>query len=533
IYSLAHYMHPARFNPGDPTDSTQDYPVDDPDPGGLGVYPRYLGSWMDHPEWKAFVERRMFPGDVVPVTLYEGPVENRKIVDRVTYTEKDVVNRAIDDVLEYPAVFDEAGDPVVYDLYFYAGVPETFNARPVLDPRFPTFWPDNTMGVDFYRSIPRKHPFYTGDRFGVANRWTATDGAYDDWAPSFGPWKDAATHWLDVAGGPAEYGHAFSGTPLRQNVFEKLLNDGPADPALDAGALGPYWDGDFGAWALDWLGVRNRAFASVQQVLEMPHLIMREELSTGADIAFTQNAAERALLGQPELAAYNAATNAATKSYGPQNTDSVALTTNMGSDPLVLTCAQADFYPLFPSPNDIEAAVGAEDYHKWGAGATYLPNAWVPVFLHSVGEAVTVPATDATLTPPYWAPAANGGLASWLVQMNFLLAQPANYPLGAYPADLLARWPLWKRPVMYVSGNMPLFDPAMSRADIEIADFDQKPAEALFVWDAEDGLEDGEYDAYVITAGAELNLLGWGQEIAARRADLTDLIEPGFGPEFL
>lgn len=547
IYSLAHYMDPARFNPGDPTDSTQDYPVDDPDPGGLGVYPRYLGSWMDHPEWKAFVERRMFPGDVVPVTLYEGPVDSRKIVDRVTYTEKDVVNRAIDDVLDYPALFDEVGDPVAFNLYFYAGVPETFNARPVLDPRFPTFWPDDTMGVDFYRSIPRKHPFYTGDRFGVANRWTAADGAYDDWAPSFGPIKYDGTHWLfdidpAIAAAKAQaYGHAFSGTPLRRNVFENLVNAAfdPLDPdVLNPGLLAPKWDADFGAWGLGWQGVRNRAFASVQQVLEMPHLMMREELSTGPDIAFTQNAAERALLGQPELEAYNPATD----SDGPQNTDTVALTTNMGSDPLVLTCAQADFYPLFPSPNDIEDAEGTEDYHKWGVGKTYLPNTWVPIFLHSLGETVSFPGTDMIFDappniPPYWEPASNfGAVADWRVQMNFLLAEPANYPLGAYPAAFTgdpARWPLWKRPVMYVSGNMPNFDPAMSRADIEIADFEEKPAEALFVWDAEDGLEDGEYDAYVITAGAELNLLGWGQEIANSRADLTDLIEPGFGPAFL
>ena len=552
--SPLHWYAPAA--PGQYSIFSLDYEANaDYDYSGIGSKP-YLGSWMDHPEWKAFVERRMCPGDVVTVTLYEGNAQDGKIADQVTYTEKDVVNRAIDDVLPYPLLEDPPGTPLEFSLDLDGTGPIAFNARPVLDPRFPTFWPDDTMAVDFYRSIPRKHPFYTGDRFGVANRWTATDGAYDDWAPSFGPWKDAATHWLDVPADPGipgssgaeAYGHAFSGTPLRRNVFENLVNAAfdPVDPGnvLNPGLLAPKWDAAFGAWGLGWQGVRNRAFASVQQVLEMPHLMMREELSTGPDIAFTQNAAERALLGQPELEAYNPATD----SDGPQNTDTVALTTNMGSDPLVLTCAQADFYPLFPSPNDIEDAEGTEDYHKWGVGKTYLPNTWVPIFLHSLGETVSFPGTDMIFDappniPPYWEPASNfGAVADWRVQMNFLLAEPANYPLAVYGTDPTvflgdastpARWPLWKRPVMYVSGNMPNFDPAMSRADIEIADFEEKPAEALFVWDAEDGLEDGEYDAYVITAGAELNLLGWGQEIADSRADLTDLIEPGFGPAFL
>ncbi|HPA60824.1 MAG TPA: aldose epimerase family protein, partial [Clostridia bacterium] len=35
----------------------------------------------------------------------------------------------------------------------------SFDESPVLDPRFATWWPDNTMGIDFYRSLPRKHPF--------------------------------------------------------------------------------------------------------------------------------------------------------------------------------------------------------------------------------------------------------------------------------------------------------------------------------------------------------------------------------------
>ncbi len=492
----------------------------------------YLGTWRDHPEWKAFVERRMAPGDLVVVTLYDGPGEDRKAVDRVTYSEKDVVNRAIDDVKEYPRLEDPTGTEITSSFPLPGVGTVTYNARPVLDPRFPTWWPDDTMGIDFYRSLPRKHPFYTGDRFGDVDRWTATDGAYDDWAPSFGPWKDASTHWLEVPGAAAEYGHAFWGTPLRKNVFERMLNLGPTGGVLDPDPLTPDWDLDFGGWALGWQTVRNRAFSSPQQVLEMPHLMMREQLTAGTDYAFARNVAERALVGQPELHAYDMVT--ATPDV-KLSTDAVALADSMTGDSIVLTCAQADFYPLVPSPADIDAAAGGADYHRWGSGTTYLPNAWVPIFLHPLGEAVAMPATDVFLEPYHWQPAIHaGGIPEWRVQLNFLLAQPHNFPPGVTAADLALRWPLWDRPVTFVSANMPNFDPRMDRNAIDSADLDARPAEALFVWDADDGLEDGEYDVYVITGDVELDLLRWGQEIAQMHStNLTDLIQPGFGQEFM
>lgn len=530
IYSLEYETLLTTFSPGDP--AAADYPP-------VLAYPPYLGSWQDHPEWKAFVERRMFPGDLVTVSLYTGEGENKKLVDQATYTEKDVVNRAIDDVLECPYTVDLDGDGLT-TLAFRGG---SFDESPVLDPRFATWWPDNTMGIDFYRSLPRKHPFYTGDRFGAANRWTATDGAYDDWAPSFGPWKDATTHWLDVVDGPDEYGHAFSGTPLRRNVFETLLEApfATGDP-LDPGVLGPAWDIDFGGWGLEWQTVRNRDYSSAQQLLEMPHLMMREELGTasgGGGLAFAQNVAERALVGQPELEVYNVPTG----TTGPQNTDSVALASSMTSDALELTCAQADFYPLFPGPVDLASAVaGGNNLHQWDTATGVLPSVWAPIFLYSLGEPVTAPATDAGLQPYHWQPAINNsGMPDWQVQLNFLLAAPQNYPPGLAAADLALRWPLWERPVIFVSGNMPNFDQNMSRTDDILtprpaygdATFNAHPAEALFVWDADDGLEDGEYEVYVVAGGLDLNLLDWGQEIADLRANLTDLIEPTFGHDFL
>jgi hypothetical protein len=134
----------------------------------------YLGSSEQPPEWKEFVERRFFPGDNVIVTLFD---KNTRVVDRVTYTERDVINRAIDDGIEIPftgtgaaqihgrvTLYEEGSGTILPDIYL-------------------RFWPNNTMMLDFYRTLERKyHPLYNGDRFGTSNRWEATDGNYDDWS---------------------------------------------------------------------------------------------------------------------------------------------------------------------------------------------------------------------------------------------------------------------------------------------------------------------------------------------------------------
>ena len=130
----------------------------------------------ESPDWRTFVQRRTYPGDCVIVTLYEGAAEQNRVVDRVTYTELDVVNRAIDDAIPcpYTAVrpFIGAAQAVLDGDAFRVGVVA-----------HTSFWLNNTMGADFYCSLERKHPLFAGDRFGTSNRWTATDGNYDDWAP--------------------------------------------------------------------------------------------------------------------------------------------------------------------------------------------------------------------------------------------------------------------------------------------------------------------------------------------------------------
>ena len=194
----------------------------------------YMGSDADPADWKAFEERRWYPGDNVIVTLYEGLALNNRVADRVTYREYDVTNRTIDDVVDWTL--------------FYGPGTE-------MNPDYPSFWRPNHMGLDFYRSLERKHPLYNGDHFGTENRWQATDGNYDDWSDSLSfyeaelasdsvanPVLLASNHLEDVrprfpvdaAPSAAQvrnlrlFGHAIWGTPLRMNTAARITED-PAD----------------------------------------------------------------------------------------------------------------------------------------------------------------------------------------------------------------------------------------------------------------------------------------------------------------
>jgi hypothetical protein len=143
----------------------------------------YLGSDLDAPDWKAFVERRFYPGDNVIVSLYDA---DGNVADRTTYREYDVINRTIDDVVASPyavpgyhlaASATEGLEDTV------ATLPDVFDIAS-LHPSFPSMWLPDQMGLDFYRSLERKNPLDPGDRFGTTNRWEATDGNYDDWSDS-------------------------------------------------------------------------------------------------------------------------------------------------------------------------------------------------------------------------------------------------------------------------------------------------------------------------------------------------------------
>lgn len=224
-------------------------------PGALGMYSALnpVVSPSSSPEWKAFCERRWNPGDNVIVTLYVGPASERKVADRVTYRELDVTNRAVDDIAPSPYAVDGYRD-FVYDISTgtpyarWAGADgDPVAAVVCLDRNRQQYWLPNQMGLDFYRSLERKHPLDPGDRFGASNRWEATDGSYDDWADSLSPFEAMGLRSpsisaiavppvrrfsLQVPGDTRLFGHAIWGSPLRMNTQQRLWDNPPDLVAL-------------------------------------------------------------------------------------------------------------------------------------------------------------------------------------------------------------------------------------------------------------------------------------------------------------
>lgn len=285
--------------------------------GGSEPDAMYLGTDRDPPDWKAFVERRMYPGDNVVVSLYTA---SGAVADRVTYREYDVINRTIDDVVPTPYAVAAPGG--FHDIQL--GNPEegpfqVAAAYASLHPDYPTMWLPNHMGLDFYRSLERKHPLETGDKFGTTNRWQATDGNYDDWSDSLSvfmrntrvfngfsdlpyraepalnvfpdpadyilssrfysdPLRDAAAGMLDAEDHLRLYGHALWGSPLRMNVAHRRTAN-PIDPLrlvdpqlfVNAGA-GIRLAGDLGFSAADVAEGRVPATAPLRQFHQAPEV---------------------------------------------------------------------------------------------------------------------------------------------------------------------------------------------------------------------------------------------------------------------
>ncbi len=367
--------------------------------------PGYLDLSNDPPEWKEFVERRWYPGDCVIVTLYQGPAVQGRIVDRITYTEHDVVNRTIDD--DAKCVYPDAAK---------------------LNTTYVTFWPENSMALDFYKALERKHPFYPGDRFGFENRWQATDGNYDDWARTERVGPDG-----DVIDEP---------TPLEENIFARTLESefSDANPEL--------------AWLVNTgrAKIRNRPYTSPGDLLRMPHLILKKRYrwSSGFDGVFILGSdlvdedLKKYMLGWAQGRALR------------------ALITGMAVEPVMLTCAQAD---VTPTPPYIETV--------WDRDNNRLPIAWSPILLYELDGDRTVSEADF----PY--------------QLRYLLETPDDLPATlAGATGVNPRWPLERRAVMYVSRN----STTTGATGLDVI----SESESVFTWDGEDGLEDGEYDVYVV-----------------------------------
>ena len=310
------------------------------------------------PEWKAFCERRWNPGDNVIVTLYVGPASDRKVADRATYREQDVINRAVDDIQPSPYAVDGYRNFMANAGFFYTD-PNTGVKTPTpplalgdsspypvadcvcLDRNRQQYWLPNQMGLDFYRSLERKHPLYPGDKFGIANRWDPTDGSYDDWSDSLGLFEAEENRSGDSSKGRAMYlqprfggivpgsqrlfGHAISGSPLRMNTQQRIWDDPPdllaylvnkgsiltmgdtegltSTIPLDGGRRRQFAESDSvtigqgtsqlsfedRAYSLRRADVRNQPFNSVGDLMKLPMLAFNVPLNTGLTEAVDGN----------------------------------------------------------------------------------------------------------------------------------------------------------------------------------------------------------------------------------------------------
>jgi hypothetical protein len=211
------------------------------------------------------------------------------------------------------------------------------------------------------------------------------------------------------------------------------------------------------------------------------------------------------------------------------STRPLAALLNAGAtDSLVLTVSQANFIPIRPNPQQLSlgSSTGVvddfafdlpdgqvfEDLFFWrnavgdASFEAEPPAVWAPVFLFAdAADELETPSGDFRRFP-YYPPYPNGTPNSTITMDPKAYLFPANFFLGTdmqrafYPyfspanvaaAEVGARWPLDKRIAMYVSKRrnqapgLPMEDTA-------------RP-EALWVWDGEDGLENGEYEVYIGT----------------------------------
>jgi len=547
------------------------------DPGELTAAAPYVGSDLDPPAWKAFVQRRWYPGDNVIVSLYEGPASAGHVADRATYNENDIVNRTVDDVRACPYWADVNADGA-----FDAAAGDVWHG---LNPAYPTLWQENHMGLDFYKSLERKHPLYHGDRFGTSNRWQATDGNYDDWSESLVPWERLVhkevwpyglmTSFEEGIDGPTAhryrfdgaqpaverlFRHAMQGSPLRMNTAARYLEnpqlpDGsyqlPQSPEFPLPWFNELASTPNPGWGLRKALVRDANFASPGDLMRVPRMSFELPLFN----PYAGAAAGAPYLDVPWVTGTGAVNELArVAGAGDTREDTTLRTAVLGqagaasdtealfaetqdafvTQPLVLTAGQAEFHPLRPQLAELGAVGYGGQYpyfHQWlpvGGTTVRAPRAWAPFYLFEIksDQVSDVSLSDAfalSRTPVKYA-ANVGGMQVFLPQLPALFNSYAllmqennrNWPAfdAGYPGDYFAvRWPLRSRVAGYVAS---MADPA-GVPDINVP---LLFPEAIFEWGAEDGLENGEYLLYVGTFIPGL------RATLSRNADLARNIDP-------
>lgn len=480
----------------------------------------YLGTDADPPYWKDFVERRFYPGDNVVIRLHaaDGSMseDGSLVADEVTYTQRDVENRDIMDV-DFDFFQASGGTPYTREDDTRASLWGVTTGKAA------AMWPDNTMGTDFYRALERKHPLYSGDQFGTTNRWEPTDGAYDDWdagEPQFWvelrnvyPPSPVLVNWEQrfAAAGEQFFTHSLHGSPMRPNFFQRALesrdqfNGDGGNSFLQRAEPEGIEDFEY----KDAKGY-SRPLPNVGQLAQMPDFGLRQNMADVGAQSLNDEVNTHVLLGRG-VSILDKSTNLALgrASDLPTYKDLDAVLSSGADASLVLTCAQADFYPVWPPPPGAPNAV-AVDYEKavrWDSRETLdYPQVWSPVFLFDLGDGAQNGLQDRSQFGPLIDGVNYSG--TYPVELDFIFETPA-LPSAVSTADLAERWPLEKRAVMYVCANVPEFDPLetdpyytnpATGGPYRPSNLSNNPAEALFAWDADDGLENGEYDLYVATA---------------------------------
>ncbi|MCX8063558.1 MAG: lamin tail domain-containing protein, partial [Candidatus Hydrogenedentes bacterium] len=471
----------------------------------------YFGTDNDPPQWKAFIERRWNPGDCVVVCLYD---MDGYLVDGVSYNEGDVINRSIDDVIIAP---DELQ----------------------LNSDFPSWWIPDCMLWDFYKSLNRKRPEYTGDRFGLSNRWEATDGYYDDWEESTSYLEHLV---LILMGNESDSGFSlfnytnnkpyrdkrdidfvrnfFYGTPLGKSYteialeskdFSKPPNSLPDKLVINKRELSlfyPYWNSE----NIVNLGV---LYSGSVGKIKLP--IQRQFLMSYSKMDFPITGKYLFDLGRQNISFYVFAqdlfwrqvwTDGKVLSSQYQGNDEVSRVIRNSSNLLntqskVFTVGTAEFIPIRPNPSESDVfppGVSLVDLLRFDVANSAYPRAWVPMFLFTLeGE---------NYIYPRFANGFNSGVSLPILPVLFNTSPTGNWlfrngafgRVGISENDLVSRWEMQKRIFAYAS-----FYPS--------AYPEQNRPEAVFIWDSEDGVENGDYAIYIcVINNDQLNRLKYYDE---------------------
>ena len=548
------------------------------------------------PVWKEFYERRLYPGDNVIITLYEAPrnqlgaevTKHDRIVDRVTYNERDVVNRNIDDIRSINV--------------------NGILIREPLNGNFLNMWPEDTMGIDFYRSLERKHPFYNGDRFGVQNRFQVTDGNYDDWSESTGLWQrinqlstaDSLYAITTVPDLDARLdlelvnpdnrpnndlyrliAHAYHGSPLRMNFSQRRMEDPVSDRMTGRSVLPPEYEsnnvvsrGQFNTYnkteqlpeeyRWPWLKPRipNKFMTSPGELMTLSHfetqyrtldpdIAALSDNQTIDDVNLNDGEWYGSELNYGQALMYNHTSNQYT-THGISYLYSARADANAGDWPFIGDYVQNNQIILSHRfRDDFRDRDNLRGFGGESAGGDYIDARWENDVMNDLHAVISNAASTDTVSLHvgtseassfvfnvgyieedfFWTNGANPGkhwAPLFLFQLPNGLDLSAPYPyknknvihdrfnpflfndllFTASLPDIIdpVRWPQNQRAVLFTSRNIPRaqgdsrtwgYDPDdnFDRSNFNAAT--RNGAGAYFVWDANDGLENGEYDLFV------------------------------------